>query len=191
MISMTSLLRAHFSKLTLWFLLLVVMGCGSDKYPSEKVLASGQKSEATNPNFDIGLDIKKLENSHYLSVSLELFDGAFVVSPYSKDTIFGHFDISIADMGSVITEGLPLELPSSIEEFDPVLEAPVRFVRTNTTFTQKLNILTKEDFQVSGLIWFVLEPSCVPYDVEFTLSSQNGILKVEKTKTAISKGYSG
>jgi hypothetical protein len=42
---------------------------------------------------------------------------------------------------------------------------------------------------VSGLIEFLLEPSCVPYDVEFVSSYRSGVMKVKKIKTSISKEY--
>ena len=82
-----------------------------------------------------------------------------------------------------------IETPNSVEEFDPIIEAPVKFVRVNTTYQKRLKITKGEDFEVDGLVEFLLEPICVPYDVAFKISYKNGKMKVEKTKTVISSEY--
>lgn len=144
----------------------------------------------TEYNFDIKLQIDKEDKDQYiLAATIDLCKDCFVVSPFSEDETYGHFDISIAKTSNLIADDLLLEIPSSMEEFDPILNRQVKFVRINTTYQQKIKVLTEDDFEISGLIWFVLEPSCVPYDVEFTLSYRSGIMEIKKTKTSISKSY--
>jgi len=76
-----------------------------------------------------------------------------------------------------------IEIPSSVQEYDPILEEEVRFVRESTTYKRNLTIVQQDDFEVSGLVWFVLEPSCVPFQVEFIISKQAGEMSVIKTNT--------
>jgi len=61
----------------------------------------------------------------------------------------------------------------------------VRFVRENTVYKQNIKLLSEEDFEVSGLIEFLLEPICKPYSVEFMLTYNAGTMRVEKIKTAV------
>jgi len=44
---------------------------------------------------------------------------------------------------------------------------------------------------VSGLTWFVLEPQCVPLDIEYIISYQDGIMEIKEKKISISKDYKG
>ncbi|MFK7806739.1 MAG: hypothetical protein AB8F74_02960 [Saprospiraceae bacterium] len=141
-------------------------------------------------SFDIKFEIEKTDKEEYFLVaSIELSEDSYVVSPFSKDDTYGHFIISIAE-NKYLTKGTELlEIPPSTEEYDPILEEPVHFVRVNTTYKQKLKLNSTNDFKVSGLLEFLLEPACIPYDVEFLISSSSGVLEVEKVRTFISKEY--
>ncbi len=157
---------------------------------SNKKDFKNQKPAIDQAPFDISFHIEKVKNDLYsLSVALDLDSDSYVVSPHSKDTIYGHFDISMKDFGNLIQDKNLVEIPASVEEYDPILKEPVRFARGKTTFKQHIHVLSKRDFEASGLVWFVLEPSCVPYDVEFKISHQSGEMTVQKTKTSISAGY--
>ena len=74
-------------------------------------------------------------------------------------------------------------------ELDTILKEPVRFIRENTTFKQTLRPTSNGDFEVSGLVEFLLEPSCIAYDVTLIISSCNGEMSVVKTNTEISSEY--
>ena len=145
--------------------------------------------KADNP-FDIKLEIEKVSDNEYeLAATIELEKGSYVISPYSEDDIYLHFEIAIPKNDYLTTGDKLTEIPVSIPEIDPILNIPVRFVRGTTTYKQKIKVNTSEDFEVSGLVEFLVEPSCIPYDVEFTAAFNSGILKVKKTKTYISKEY--
>ena len=141
--------------------------------------------EKVSETFDVGLQIDEVNGKSYLVTTIELGADSYVVSPYSEDTIYGHFEVSIEETNHLIMDKTPLEIPSSVMEFDPILESQVRFVRENTTYKQQLKVSAKEDFEVSGAVWFVLEPSCKPYKVKFVISSHDGEITVEKISTAL------
>jgi len=172
--------------------LLISIGCNLDKPQSNKRLKVFKKTKdkIVDDSFDIKLQIDGVgENLYNLATTIVLKNGSYVISPFSKDDIYGHFSISIAKSDALIVRETMLEMPNSIEEFDSIIEKPVKFVRVNTSYKQQVKVMTKEEFEVSGLIEFVLEPSCVPYDVEFIISQHSGKLQVKKTKTAISAEY--
>ncbi|MFK7775622.1 MAG: M56 family metallopeptidase [Saprospiraceae bacterium] len=141
-------------------------------------------------SFDVIFQLNQLNTKEYnLAVTMELNDGAYIVSPFSKDSTYGHFYFTLPNNEYLVSDNQLLETPNSVEEFDPIIEAPVRFVRVNTTYQKKLKLTEKGDFEITGLVEFLLEPVCIPYDVEFKISYKNGEMKVEKTKTVISSEY--
>ena len=148
------------------------------------------ESKKMDEPFNIIMQMNKINGEHYsLSATIELDSGSYVISPYSTDDFYLPFSMVINDTSALIVQGDLSETPASVEEHDPYLNLSIKVVRVNTTYQQHLKIASKDDFEVAGLIEFLLEPSCVPYDVEFTISSRSGKLEVKKTKTFISKEY--
>lgn len=127
------------------------------------------------------------ENKKHLLVYLELNNESYVISPFSKDTIYGHLELALNENEYLTLANKLSESPLAKEEFDPILETQVRFVKTNTRYQQELDIKTEDDFQTEGHFWFLLEPACIPYKITFRLSQKDGILEVEKLAT--SKDY--
>jgi len=170
-------------KILTGFLLLLNVACTSQQsqqnYPFD-----GSKAP-----FDIDFEIVQGSGQYYLITILDLEKDAYVISPHSQDGVYGNVDISIEKTIYLKMEGKPRETPKSVEEIDSVLDSPVRFIREKTIFKQKISVTSPEDFEVSGLVWFVVEPSCVPHDIEFTISYHSGMMSVKKTKTAISADY--
>jgi hypothetical protein len=147
-------------------------------------------SNSMDQGFDIALQMEKIEDDqYYLSASLELDSGSYVISPFSKDTTYGHFGISIPENNKLIPDGGVVEIPRSVEEYDPILEMPINFVRKNTTYKQKLNLTADDDFEVSGMVFLLIEPQCVPYEVKFSISHFAGKMTVEQVRTTTTKAY--
>lgn len=135
-------------------------------------------------NFSTAFSIEKdSDNNTHLIALIELNNDSYVISPFSKDTIYGHLDLSIKDTDAVSFEGALSESPISTSEYDPILETEVKFVRLNTRYKQGLNINTEEDFEVAGVLWFLLEPQCVPYKIDYLLIQNSDKLSVEKLNT--------
>ncbi len=179
--------------ITFLFLILTfglgITNCQSVKNKEvDKKIAS--ESKVIDDSFGIALQFDHvIKNQYLLGVAMNLDKGSYIISPFSQDSIYGNFSIAIEENNFLTADEVLVEVPKSVEEMDPIIERPVRFVRVNTIYHQKIKVLTKEDFEVTGLIEFVLEPSCVPYDVEFILAQRAGKMKVKKIKTVISKEY--
>ena len=174
-------------------LLLLTLSCSTEGNQSDSTneqvnLEQPESLELSviDESYTLTLQIDELESEDYLlSAKIDFIDSSYVVSPFSEDTIFGKFVVSIEENSNILLESSISELPNSIEEFDPIINQPVRFIRENTTFKKKLKVLSKDDFQVTGEIWFVLEPRCIPEEIKFTISSNSGLLKIEKNEKQI------
>lgn len=62
-------------------------------------------------------------------------------------------------------------------------DLPVISYVGNTRLSRSLKIYTEGDFEAKGEIFFVHEPSCVPYTISFVVSRKLGQLSVTKTGT--------
>ncbi|MFK8005858.1 MAG: M56 family metallopeptidase [Saprospiraceae bacterium] len=141
-------------------------------------------------SFDVLFQVDQLNEMEYnLSTTIILNKESYIISPFSKDTTYGHFYFTLPNNEHFVSDNQLLETPNSVEEFDPILEAPVKFVRVNTTYQRKIKLTGQDDFEVTGIVEFLLEPICIPYDVQFKISYKNGKMNVEKTKTVISSEY--
>lgn len=148
-------------------------------------------SEVNKP-FEIKFNLEKLsEKEYYLVATLALEEENFTVSPFSADSFYLPLTIHLDRTEQLKPSDNILEIPNSIPEVDPIINKVVRFVRDNTTYKQSLEVLSESDFKTTGFVELLVEPSCVPYYVEFDIIYQNGDLAVEKTETKIAPYYKG
>lgn len=148
------------------------------------------KAAAKPQDFTIDLQLKSLDNENFQLVStVDLVEGAYIISPFSTDEFYLNYTNTLVENNSIATASPLVEFPDSVEELDLYIERLVRFVRTKTVFTQAYQILDNEDFVVKGLIEFLVEPSCIPYDVHFEIRYQSGILTIENEKIVTSAEY--
>ncbi|EZH73514.1 hypothetical protein ATO12_16385 [Aquimarina atlantica] len=115
-----------------------------------------------------------------LIVSIDLYDKSYFVSPHSNGNFLGRFNLSLDETKHLTIRDSIIEFPKSLETYDPWSDGWVNFVKRNTTYTQKLIIDSKKDFEVTGLIQFVIEPRCTMEKVQFVISQRSGVLSVEK-----------
>ncbi|PKV53117.1 hypothetical protein ATE84_5252 [Aquimarina sp. MAR_2010_214] len=120
------------------------------------------------------------KNEHSLIVSIDLYDKAFFVSPHSNGNFLGRFALSLDETKSLVMKDSIIEFPKSLESYDPFSDRWVNFVKRNTTYTQKLTIDSQKDFEVFGLIKFVIEPRCTMEKVKFVISQRSGVLSIEE-----------
>jgi len=189
-----SLNNQKMTRISILFFLLFCIACTSQNNQSNDVSAIVEKdnSKVINEPFGIEFQIEKLADNEYdFLVTIELESGSYIISPYSQDNTYMHFDLSINDTENLIVREELLEIPNSVTEFDPILLEPVRFVRVNTTYKQKLKVVKQDDFEVAGLVGFLLEPICIPYEVEFMISYHSGKMKVKKTNIKTHPSYKG
>lgn len=120
-----------------------------------------------------------------LTATLSLESGDYVVSPYTTQDYLGVFDLSIIDTTHIEFEGNLIEFPPPIDLFFSFEDLPVISYVGNTRLSRSLKIFTEGDFEAYGEIFFVHEPSCLPYIVSFVITRKQGELSVTKTGTQI------
>ncbi len=178
-----------------WIVLtLLTLSCTHSTKENEKVVHEITQAVDTTtpiqPGFDLQLDLlQESQDTYSLSAFLTLDSGSYVISPLSDDDFYLSFDIAIPLSTYMTVDKGINENPSTIAEFDSIIEKNVRFVRQNTTFSRNLSLVSTEDFELPGQIQFLLEPQCIPYDVDFSLVHEGGVLRIENLKTKINSSY--
>ena len=171
------------------------MNCQSNKNNTIIQLDKVQPLQKFRPlleSFELKLDIKKVTDNEYTLINtIELENDSYVVSPFSKDKIYGHFTVSIEENDYIFLEESIIEFPETVEKYDPIIEEKVRFVRENTIYNQNIKLKRTGDFEVRALTWFLLEPQCVPLDVEYIISYRDGKMEINQKKITISEDYKG
>ncbi len=131
-------------------------------------------------NLALDLRLDQIESGHYKLVAHLSFNaGSYVISPADTLSILSPFQLDFGD-------GAPIELTRAMTEFpgyqnlyEPALASDMRILRSPTLFTQPFKVNASGDFVASGQAFFVLEPSCVPYALDFTLTQRDGLLALE------------
>ncbi|MEJ6736919.1 MAG: hypothetical protein QNK84_07765 [Flavobacteriales bacterium] len=142
------------------------------------------EAEEVNKNkdpYNITFDIEKTEKDEYnLVVNMMLFDGAYFLAPASDIMFRGRFDISLNETESIQLDSNYFEFPFPALESDPFGNGPIMVQRANSTYKKKIIINTAEDFEISGLVVFTIEPKCTLEKIAYTISSKSGELTVTK-----------
>lgn len=142
--------------------------------------------------FDINLQIDKVDTELYrISSTIELENGSYIISPFSEDDTYMHFGFFIDKSDNISEFGEIMETPISVEELDPILNQQVRLVREKTTYNKHIRVVNQKDFEISGVIEFLLEPVCKPYVIEYTIFQRSGKLEIKKMKTRYHESYKG
>ena len=129
------------------------------------------------------------EDKYCLTFSLELDHGAYTVSPFSEDGFYLPITISwLTPDVNFIPEKL-VETPPTFYEYDKIVEKQVRFVKQNTEYEQYFLWSGNNNAIIKGMVELLVEPACIPYDVNFELISKNGEVSVKKVSTIISSEY--
>jgi len=121
---------------------------------------------------------KSKSQQHALVVTMELHNDSYFVSPNSKGDFKGKFRGDFGTNESIEFYRGFVEIPLSIEEFDPhpFVRGTVNWVREDTTYKQLLRLKTSENFQVFGRIIFTIEPRCTLEQIPFSIVYEDGEL---------------
>lgn len=146
--------------------------------------ATVSEAKLANKNKDpysITFNIEKNKKDEYsLVVNMMLFDEAYFLAPSSDIMFRGRFDISLTDSESIQLDSNYFEYPFPALESDPFGNGPIMVQRANSTYKKKIIINTAEDFEISGLVVFTIEPKCTLEKIAYTISSKSGELTVTK-----------
>jgi len=140
------------------------------------------------PPFELDLSLDQISPSLLtLTATLVLANGDYVVSPNTSQDFLGVFDFSILDSTKLRFVGEFIAFPPPQAFLVPFDDQPVLSFVGSTRISRSVEILSNDDFEGYGEIFFVHEPSCYPYVISFVISRKLGNVFVTKLGTEIPK----
>ena len=117
-----------------------------------------------------------------LVLDLDLFQAEdWVVSTHSTDSMFGKVDVRLLDLPLLIPAGELTERPESTWDVEHFSQLDIRVLRQDTEMRLPVRATSSRDFEAKGQVFFVLEPLCMPFEVDFTVGRRAGVWAVEST----------
>lgn len=142
--------------------------------------------------FNLNLNIKQLRNNTYsLKADLKLRDEAYIYSPFSPDTIYLHYEHNIEKNKFIHWHNNLTERPKAVKMFDSIIQQDILIMNSNCSYIQDFSTITNDDFVYNGIIRFLVEPSCVPYEIQYQIINKNNKLSIKKISTGTSADYKG
>ena len=181
--------------LILCFCLLFVLSCKMD-FPKTEVTIESDISQVTkseprnqivygpklpeNP-YELKLDTHKLSDGVYdIEMKMFLYNDAFYASPNEKKDLKGKFTFVVANNDFFTLEDNLIETHLSAEKHNYYSsDYGPKWIHENTSYKQKLEISTTEDFEVRGHIQFTIEPRCTLEKIPVFIKYEKGVLKFE------------
>ena len=156
--------------------------------PIEENMIINLNQETSDDSIHVILNVQKINESEFnFQIEMQLFGESWVLSPLEKEFPYGCMEIEF-DQNEKLELIDPIsENPESKYLNDSNWQKPYRVISDEVVLEQKLKINSKEDFTLEGYIFFVLEPICNPYRMEFALFYESGNLRVEETSMHIAK----
>jgi len=108
----------------------------------------------------------------HLEVAVDVPEGSYVISALSDRDYLGKFQIGWSD-SLVTATGNLVETPVSMPGWEPWDEVYTPMLFSPTVIRQSWALPPGAD-TLKGEIFFVLEPQCVPYAVDFTVVPATG-----------------
>ncbi|NOQ72976.1 MAG: hypothetical protein GQ574_13285 [Crocinitomix sp.] len=178
--------------LTLLLIAIISMACSTVETDNEilnEVANEDPITEIDAPKkltFELTMGLDKLEeNSYNLLANMQLDEGAYYGSPYSNNGFNGLFNIEIAENDQLIVSDTLIETPFPVEVYDGFSDGKVRWVKEETNYKQLLTVNSQDDFEVTGVVLFVVEPVCSRYEVAFVITSKAGELSITQAKPIV------
>ena len=181
-------------KLVALFFLFIQMSCSTPNHSTdvENTLLSTDTFSPLHINphlvntienkdpYQIQFDIHPITDNNYsLAITINLEEGSYFVSPHSKGDYLGLFTVSLDDQQNLRINSDLVETPQSQEKIDPWGGGLVNFVTENTTYTQKITSTNSDDFEIQGLVKFVIEPKCTLEEIPFKITQRNSQLTIQ------------
>lgn len=180
----------------LFFCLFIAISCKIDpsknKPNTENVSAQIPESELNSlpiygphlPSepYELILDVHKLSNGIYdLEIQMLLYNNAYYASPNAKGDLSGKFAFFVKNNDSFILKNNLIETPLSNKKYDSSTndKGLTSWIGVDTSYKQKLEITTTEDFEINGFIQFTIEPRCTLEKIPVIIKCKNGVVKFE------------
>ena len=175
------------SRFIAFLLLPVLVSCMSENNETTNIKKAipmlWDESQLVDEPYGLDFSIEKLENNAYnLEIAIDIEAGSYFVSPHSKGSYMGRFSILIENNDELIMADTLLEIPRSVESIDPWTNNLASIVRQNTVYKQQFDLENEEDFEIEGLVQFVIEPKCTLEKIKFMISNHSGKLEVKRIR---------
>ena len=122
--------------------------------------------ESTLPDgFDIAVSGAVQGDTLTLEVSVDIPEGAYVISALSERNYMGKFSVTWTD-STIHPVSALIESPASISGWEPFDQVYTPMLFAPTVITQDWH-LPDSTGPFDGKVFFVLEPQCVPYALNF------------------------
>ena len=135
--------------------------------------------------YELAFEVEKTGEDQYTMITtMKLFGGSFYVSPHSKHDFKGKFTIEIAENNNLKLGTDFIETPRSKEVIDQhaFVDGPVNWVKEDTKYEHQLTVMSKEDFEIGGKIFFTIEPKCTLEEIPVMFKYRSGVLTIERWK---------
>jgi len=151
-----------------------------DEYASKAIETSQIKAP-----YEVKFQIDRVGDKKYnLVVGMELVEGNKYLSPHTRTKFKGLFNISLEKNSHLELDSTFIETPRSVEELDmhPFSSGLVNWVKVNTTYQHEVKVISKGDFEIAGMVVFVIEPRCTLEEIEFIISQRSGKMEIREVK---------
>ena len=185
-------MRLFFIKSLLLLPLGFIISCSSKVVNEDQLLNSNSQSNSepssttldnsvTDDSIQVKLLIKKIDAEYFdFLIKMNLFGDSWIVSPLEKNYPYGEMTIDFDKNDHFVLLDSINESPSSIFKSDPLWKNEYKVIKGETVLKQKIRLLSNNDFEVTGHIFFMLEPICKPNEIEFKISNTAGKITVKK-----------
>ena len=139
--------------------------------------ASAQTDEDSHVPFGLTCDVVQVEGEeHDLVFNLDLGPGHWVVSSHSTDSMFGKFSLRFQELQAIQLIGSMEEFPPSAWEVEHFSQLDIKVIRQDTRLVQRVSIDQAHQGELNGVVFFVLEPLCMPFRTSVLLrkSTEDG-----------------
>lgn len=143
--------------------------------------ASTQTDEDSYVPFGLTCDVVQVEGEeHDLVFDLDLGPGDWVVSSHSTDSMFGKFSLRFQEPQAIQLIGSIEEFLPSAWEVEHFSQLDIKVIRQDTRLVQRVAINKAHQGELNGVVFFVLEPLCMPFRTSVLLrkSTEDGQLFV-------------
>ena len=162
-------------------LLLLLTACGSADREAMPLKTKDALADPTEPlgqplpeGFDIRVSGTVDGGQVLLDIDVDIPEGSYVISALSDRDYLGKFRVHWSD--SLITPATDLtESPVSMPGWEPWDQVYTPMLFHPTTIQQTWNVPNSID-TASGEVFFVLEPQCVPFAMDFNVVMTTGAI---------------
>lgn len=144
------------------------------------VWCTAQDDVATSEPYQVTFDISKVNDSIFtLHTKIEIDSLSYMASVVNK-SMSGIFKIKASLNPYLSVMGSPKEKACPIVTNFVWSNSPQKVIVGKVEYQQTVKISSKEEFDVEGVVQFVIEPRCTLEKIPFRIMCRKGILSIYK-----------